>query len=170
VRTLGAIVTATIVVLLLRSTVLAALAVRGVVLDALAFATVVWGLRRGAGSGATFGFVIGLCADLDVAHWPGRHAMALALLGYIVGRLSGTLVRESPRAQFALLVLATAAHQVWAAAFELGGFLVWPELVSRAVVGAVATAAVGVAILWILRRLQGRPVITHAGVQPGKTI
>jgi rod shape-determining protein MreD len=82
------------VALLLRSTALSVLAARGVVLDVLAFVTVLWALRHGETWGTTFGFVLGLAADLDAAHWLGRHALVLALLGYAVGRLSHTLVRD----------------------------------------------------------------------------
>ena len=80
-RGIGAALSGVIVVLLLRSTLLAGLAARGIVLDALVFATVFWGLRGGAAFGATFGFAIGLCADLDAAHSLGRHALGLSLIG-----------------------------------------------------------------------------------------
>ena len=169
-RALGAVATGILVILMLRSTVLAALAVRGVVIDVLAFAAVIWGLQRGAAWGASFGFAIGLCADLDAAHWLGRHALALALEGYIVGRLSGTLVRDSARAQFVLVLVAAAAHQAWLAAFDLGGLGAWPEWVMRVLVGGTATAIVGVVVLGFLRRIQGRGWASHAGIQSGKTL
>ena len=167
-RGVGAVLTGIVVILLLRSTALAALAVRGIVIDALAFATVIWGLRRGTVWGASFGFAIGLCADLDAAHWMGRHALALSLEGYIVGRLSGTLVRESARAQFVLVLLAVAAHQAWVAAFELGGLGAWPEWIMRVGVGGVSTAIVGVLVLGVMRVFQGRTLISHVGIQSGK--
>src|SRR5262249_10329175 len=94
------------VTLLLRSTALASLAAHGVIVDVLAFATVVWALRHGESWGTGFGFALGLAADLDAAHWLGRHALALALMGYIVGRASRSLVRESPRTQAVLLIIA----------------------------------------------------------------
>jgi rod shape-determining protein MreD len=169
-RALAAAATAIALVLLLRSTLLAGLAVRGVVLDALAFATVAWGLMRGPSWGASFGFALGLAADLDAAHWLGRHALALTLAGYVVGRLAGTLVRDSVRTQFVLVALATAAHQAWSAAFELGGLRTWPLLLSRVVFGAVATGVVGAGILVLLRRMGGRVLLGHADLQPGKTI
>ena len=165
---LGALFTGVVVILMLRSTVLAALAVRGVVIDVLAFAAVMWGLQRGAAWGATFGFLIGLCADLDAAHWLGRHALALALEGYIVGRLAGTLVRDSARAQFVLVLAAAAAHQAWLAAFDLGGLGAWPEWLMRVLLGGTATAIVGVVVLSLLRRFQGRHWAVHAGIQSGK--
>lgn len=170
IRGLGALATGLMAVLLLRSTVLAAIAARGVVIDVLVFATVAWGLRRGASWGATFGFALGVCADLDTAHWLGRHALILSLLGYVVGRLSGTLVRESPRTQFVLLSLATATHLAWAAAFELGGFHAWPTIVGRVAVGSVATGVLGATILAVMRRLGGRTILGHADLQSGKTI
>ena len=166
----GALISAMVVVLLLRSTALAALAARGVVIDVLAFATVVWGLRRGSAWGASFGFAVGLCADLDAAHWLGRHALALTLMGYVVGRLSGTLVRESPRTHLALLVLATASHQAWTIAFELGGFMAWPEVLMRVFAGAIVTGILGAIVLWVPRRLFGPPRTGHAGLSPGKTL
>ena len=55
----GPFVLGLVVVLLLRSTALSAFAARGLVLDALAFATVLYALRNGAGWGCSFGFVLG---------------------------------------------------------------------------------------------------------------
>jgi rod shape-determining protein MreD len=160
-----------IVVLLLRSTALSALAARSVVLDVLAFATAVWALRHGATWGATFGFAIGLAADLDATHWLGRHALVLSLVGYVVGSLARTVVRESSRTQFVLFALATAAHQAWVVPFELGGIeglaTGWPYLLQRIVVGALATAPAGTLLLVVARRLIGRPLFGHALVQPG---
>ena len=165
----GALATGLMAVLLLRSTAFASLAARGVVIDVLVFATVAWGLRRGAGWGATFGFALGLFADLDTAHWLGRHALILSLLGYVVGRLSGTLVQESPRTQFVLLVVATAAHLAWAAAFELGGLRAWPVLATCVVVGSLTTGFLGAALLSLVRRFGGRTILGHADLQSGKT-
>ena len=92
-RPLGAFFLTGMVALLLRSTALSSLATRGFVVDVLAFTTVVWALRHGDAWGSSFGFFLGLVADLDAAHFLGRHALLLSLLGYAVGRLSGTLVR-----------------------------------------------------------------------------
>jgi rod shape-determining protein MreD len=160
-----------VVVLLLRSTALSAFAARGIVLDALAFAAVVWSLRHGATWGASFGFAIGLAADLDATHWLGRHALVLSLIGYVVGSLARTLVRESGRTQFVLFALATAAHQAWVVPFELGGIegllTGWPYLLQRVVIGAFATAPAGTLVLVAARRLVGRPLFGHALVQPG---
>jgi rod shape-determining protein MreD len=169
-RGLGAMATTLMVVLLLRSTALAAVAARGVVVDVLTLATVAWGLRHGAAWGASFGFVVGLCADLDAAHWLGRHALMLSLLGYVVGRLSGTLVRESPRTQLVLVVLATATHLTWSAAFELGGFRAWPVIALRVVTGAIVTGVLGAAFLALVRRLGGRTILGHADLHSGKTL
>ena len=159
-----------VVTLLLRSTALSAFAARGIVLDVLAFAVIVWALRHGAVWGATFGFVIGLLADLDATHWLGRHALILSLIGYVVGLLARTLVRESSRTQFVLLVLATAAHQAWVVPLELGGLdgllTGWPYLLQRVVVGALASAPAGTLVLWVARRLVGRPLLGHAIGQP----
>ena len=109
-RLLAGLLLLSLTALLMRSTALSVLAARGVVLDALAFATVVWALRAGETWGASFGFVLGLAADLDAAHWLGRHALVLALLGYTIGRLSRTLVRDSASTQLVLLFLATLVH------------------------------------------------------------
>jgi rod shape-determining protein MreD len=165
----GALATALIAVLVLRSTALAAWAARGVVIDVLVFATVAWALRRGAAWGSTFGFVLGLFADLDTAHWLGRHALILSLLGYVVGRLSGTLVRDSASTQFVLLVVATAAHLTWTALFEVGGFHAWPVVATRIAIGSLTTALLGAALLSIIRRLGGRTILGHADLQSGKT-
>lgn len=160
-----------VVVLLLRSTALSPLAARGVVVDVLAAATVFWGLRHGPAWGASFGFLLGLAADLDATHWPGRHALALSIVGYGVGRLAGTLVRESARTQLVLMGIAVAAHQAWTVAFELGGLegmgTGWPYLSRRAAVAAVVTAPLATLLMVAVRRVWGRPLFGHAHVHPG---
>ena len=170
-RGLGAFVFGMVVVLLLRSTVLSTFAARGIVLDALAFATVIWSLRHGAVWGASFGFAIGLAADLDATHWLGRHALVLSLVGYGVGRLARTVVRESPGSQFALIALAVIVHQAWIVPFELGGLegaaSGWTYLLGRVFIGALATAPAGTLLLMAARRLLGRPLFGHALAQPG---
>lgn len=158
-----------VVALLLRSTALSALAARGVVIDVLVFVTVVWALRHRESAGVTFGFVLGLAADLDAAHWPGRHALVLAALGYVVGRLSHTLVRESFRTQLVLLLAATVVHQTWATAFELQGPGGWLYLLQRVALAAAATAPIGALVLSFTGRLSGRGPFAHAGHDPGST-
>jgi len=171
VRGLGAFLLGTIVVLLLRSTALTPFAARGVVVDVLALATVFWALRYGAVWGSTFGFVVGLAADLDATHWMGRHALVLSLLGYAIGRLARTLVRESGRAQLVLIGLAVAIHQTWIIPFELGGLdhvgSGWVYLLQRVAVAALATAPIGALVFTVARRLSGRSVFGHALVPPG---
>ena len=148
------------VALLLRSTALSALAARGVVLDVLAFATVVWALRHGESSGASLGFALGLAADLDAAHWLGRHALVLALIGYAVGRLNQTLVRDRATTHLILLAFATVVHQAWTISFELGGFGGWLYLLGRVGLAAAATAPIGALLLAVVRRVSGRPLFS----------
>ena len=160
-----------IVVLLLRSTALTSFAARGLVIDVLAFAVTIWALRHGPSWGATFGFALGLCADVDTGHWLGRHALALSLLGYFVGRLSDTLVRESVRTQLVLLALTVFFHQAAVVAFELGGAGGgWTYLLTRSLLAALVTAPIGTLMLWIGRRLAGQPLFGNARVQPSKTV
>ena len=153
------------VALLLRSTALSALAARGIVIDILVFVTVVWSLKNGEGAGTTFGFFLGLAADLDAAHWIGRHALALCVLGYVVGRLSHTLVRESSRTQMVLLVVGTLAHQLWATVFELHGAASWPWLLQRVLLATLITAPLGALLLALMRRVSGRGLFTDATVE-----
>ncbi len=155
------------VALLLRSTALSVLAARGVVLDVLAFATVVWALHAGERWGSTFGFVLGLAADLDAAQRLGRHALALAVIGYVLGRLSRSLVRDSARTQFVLLLCATFVHQAWIQLFELGGPSGLAYLGVHAGLAALTTAPAGVLVLALLRWGGGQPLFGHASVQPG---
>jgi rod shape-determining protein MreD len=134
--------------LLLRSTLFAGLVSRGIVIDVLALATVAWSMRHRESWGSTFGFLLGLAADLDAAHWLGRHALALTLLGYGVGRLSNTLVKDSPLTQLVLFAAATALHQAWASAFDAsGGLAGLPWLVGRVLLATLTTAPVGVLLL-----------------------
>lgn len=149
-RPLGMFLLVALVALLLRSTLLASLAARGIVIDALVLATVTWSLRQKEGWGATFGFVLGLAADLDASHWLGRHALVLTLLGYGVGRLSNTLVKDSPLTQLVLIAAATAIHQLWATAFDVsGGVAGLPWLAGRVLLATVTTAPIGVLLLLV---------------------
>jgi rod shape-determining protein MreD len=162
-RPIGGFLVMATVALLLRSTILASLATHGVVVDALAFATVVWALRHGDSWGSSFGFFLGLVADLDAARWLGRHALVLSLLGYALGRLSSTLVRESARTQFALLAVTTLVHQAWSASFELGGGIVAaPWLLAHTLLATGVTASLGTLLLMATRRLVGRPLFGYA--------
>ena len=157
-RSLGGLILLLMVTLLLRSTALSSLAARGVVLDVLAFATVVWALRNGETSGATFGFLLGLAADLDAAHWLGRHTLALALLGYGVGRLNQTLMRDRAATHLILIVAATVLHQIWTLSFELGGLSGWLFLLGRVGLAAACTGPLGTVLLALVRRVSGRPI------------
>lgn len=166
-RLVGGFLLLMLVALLLRSTALSALAARGVVVDVLVFVTVIWALRHGETAGVVFGFFIGLAADLDAAHWLGRHALVMAALGYVVGRLSHTLVRESFRTQVVLLAAATLVHQLWATAFELQGAASWPYLLQRTVFAIVATAPLGAVLVSLIGRVSGRGFLGHATHESG---
>lgn len=156
-----------LVALLLRSTALSALAARGIVVDVLVFAAVLWSLRHGETAGVIFGFFIGLAADLDAAHWLGRHALIMTALGYVIGRLSHTLVRESFRTQLVLLAAATLVHQLWATAFELQGLASLPYLLQRVVLATAATAPLGALVISFIGRVSDRGPFGHAAHEPG---
>ncbi len=169
-KALLGLLTLLLVALLLRSTALSVLAARGVLLDVLAFAVVVWALARGEGWGTSFGFVLGLMADVDAAHWLGRHALVLALLGYAFGRLSHTLVRDSFRTQLALLFIATLIHETWVLSFDVGSAGSWPWLLGRVVLAALVTAPTGALVLLIARLGSGQPLFGHADLQSGSAL
>jgi len=155
------------VALLLRSTALSALAGRGVVLDVLAFATAMWALRRGETAGTLFGFALGLLADLDAAHWIGRHTLVLSLIGYAVGRMSHTLVREQARTAFVVLLIAAGVHQAWTLAFEVGAWTGWPYLLRQTLLAMLATAPIGTMVVAMLQRVGGRSWLTHGPIVEG---
>jgi len=157
-KALGGLLLLLVVALLLRSTALSSLASRGFVLDVLAFVAVVWALRHGEASGATFGFLVGLTSDMDAAHWLGRHALALALIGYGVGRLNQTLMRDRSTTHLMLIVAATVVHQAWTLSFELGGLAGWPYLLARVGLAAAVTGPLGTVLLALVRRVSGRPL------------
>jgi rod shape-determining protein MreD len=165
VRALGGLIVLAAVALLIRSTALSVLAARGVILDVLAFVTVVWALRWGESWGASFGFMLGLAADLDAAHWLGRHALVLALMGYVVGRLARALVRDNPLTQFLLLFAAAVVHQTWALAFELGPVASWRFLLRHVMIAGLATAPLGVLLLAVLRLGSGRSLFSLAATE-----
>lgn len=166
-NTIGSALVLAMVALLLRSTALSALAGRGIVIDVLAFATAVWALRRGESAGTLFGFLLGLLADLDAAHWIGRHALVLALLGYAIGRVSQTLVREQARTIFVVLLVGTGVHQAWTLAFEIGSLSGWSFLARQTLLAMLATAPLGTVVIALLLRVAGRTWLTHGRVSPG---
>ena len=166
-RGIGTALVLVTVALLLRSTALSALAGRGVLIDVLAFAVTAWAMRRGETAGTMFGFLLGLLADLDAAHWLGRHALALSLIGYASGRVSQTLVKDRARSSIALLVIAVFVHQVWTLAFEVGAWSGWPYILQRALLATAVTAPLGTIVLGIVRRVVGRPLFSHAAVASG---
>lgn len=161
-KQIGALVTVLIVALLLRSTALSALAARGIVLDVLSFAVVVWSLRHGETWGATCGFLLGLAADLDAAHWLGRHALALALMGYAVGRLGRSLVRDSFGTQLVVLFACTLLHQAWSSAFTIGAAAFTVDSALRVLVSAAVSAPIGALLLFIIHRVTGHSLFGHA--------
>lgn len=163
-RIVGATLLLVAVALLIRSTALSVLAARGVIVDVLAFATVVWALRWGENGGSSLGFLLGLASDLDAAHWLGRHAFVLALVGYAIGRLSRALVRDNPFTQLLLLFSATVVHQAWALAFEVGGVAGWRFLAGHVLVSGLVTAPLGVLLLGIVRLGSGRSLFALASV------
>jgi rod shape-determining protein MreD len=165
VRALGGLLLLAGVALLIRSTALSVLAARGVILDVLAFVAVVWALRWGESWGATFGFVLGLAADLDAAHWLGRHALVMALVGYAVGRLGRALVRDNPLTQLLLLFAVTVIHQAWALVFELGQVAGWRFLLGHVVIAGVATAPLGVLLIALVRLGSGRSLFILAATE-----
>jgi len=158
-----------LVALLLRSTALSVLGARGVVIDVLAFAVVAWSLRYGETPGTLLGFALGLLADLDDGHWLGRHALILALLGYAIGRLSHTLVRERSRTHLVVLAIATAVHQTWCTAFDLTSPAGWPYLLQRVGLSVLVTAPLGTLLIALARRLYGRPLFPHGPLGAGTT-
>lgn len=166
----GSLVVFVVVTMLLRSTALTALAARGVLIDVLAFATVVWALRHGEVWGTGFGFALGLAADLDAAHWLGRHALVLSLIGFLVGRSSRSLVRESARTHAVLICFATLAHQLWVGAFDYGGFAAWQPLLRRVLVSALATGPAGALLLFVIRRASGQPLFRNAALKSGPSL
>jgi len=169
VKPIGGLLTVVVVALLLRSTALSALAARGVVLDVLSFAVVVWSLRHGENWGSTCGFALGLAADLDAAHWLGRHALVLALMGYAVGRLGRTLVRDSAGTQLVVLFVCTLLHQAWSAAFTVGASAVTLDSATRVGLSAITTAPLGTVLLGIIRRVTGHSLFGHAALDSGSS-
>lgn len=166
-RLAGALLLFVAATMLLRSTALNALSARGITLDVLVFATVVWAMRNGETWGVSFGFALGLAADLDAAHWMGRHALMLALIGYVIGRGSHSLVRDSVRTQTVLLFGATLAHQAWGAAFDFTGLASVAPLLRRVALAALWTAPVGAAALLVVRFISGRSLFGNAALRPG---
>ena len=94
-------------VVLLQTTILEAVAVRGVMPDLQLILVVFLALRRGSMSGQIAGFVGGLLEDVVSLSPLGFHALVKALVGYCSGLVCG-LIRPSTIVVPALLVAAAA--------------------------------------------------------------
>jgi len=83
-------------------------------------------------------------------------------MGYAVGRLGRTLVRDSARTQLVVLFICTLLHQAWCAAFSFGGAEGAVVTGMRILISAAVTAPAGTLILGVVRRVTGHPLFSHA--------
>ena len=107
---LGAIV---FIALLLQTTIASDLRIRGVSPDFMLLVTICAGLAGGADTGAIVGFVAGLLIDLFLHATPfGLSALTYCLIGYGVGVLRRTVLREGGLLAPATALVASAAGVV----------------------------------------------------------
>jgi rod shape-determining protein MreD len=152
-----------LVVLTLQKSVLADIDVHDVRPDALLLLAVCAGLVAGAEVGAVIGFTAGLAADLFVLAPLGLSALVFSLVGYAVGSLRNTLIRDiwwiPPVTAFAASAGGVVLYAVVGAVVGQSQF-VRPELATTALVVGALNAILSLALVritgWALPQTQER--------------
>lgn len=138
---IGAVALAVAVALLLQLTVFPHLAWEGIVPNLCLLVVVAAALTRGPDFGAATGLAAGLLLDLapPADHLAGRWALALVLVGWVVGR-----VRAESRTPTSVVLTVAVASFVGTSVFALTGVLLGEP------VGSVPQmlAVVAVAVVW----------------------
>ena len=88
------------------------LSILGITPDFVVLLLVLLALRAGPTGGALIGFAIGLVQGLLAPETLGMDALAKAIVGWAVGKVSPTLAMEGPILYFGLVALAVLAHDV----------------------------------------------------------
>jgi rod shape-determining protein MreD len=84
--------------------------IAGVAPDFTIIALVILAMATGPSAGAVGGFCLGVVQDLSVPTLLGLHALAKALVGFVVGRTRGSLVFGVPLVEGAVLLAASLGH------------------------------------------------------------
>ncbi len=123
-------------------------------LDLFLLLVVLVGLGGNSLRGLGAGIAAGLVQDVLVASPIGLHALACCIVGYAVARLSQRVVTARPGVAVPILAAALVVHR--AVVVGLFALLGLPGLGERAGVPLQigATVALGVPLLWLLRRQQ----------------
>lgn len=114
-------------------------------------------VRVGAEVATLQGFAIGLCQDALSGGPLGLRAFVYCLLGFAIARLSRDLYTEEPLAQFWFLLggtLLVGLLTLGLLAFFLESPPLLPTLAWVVLPEALATALLGLTVLWLLRRAQ----------------
>lgn len=122
-----------LVAVVLQVTFFPHLAWHGVVPDLALLVVVAAGLTRGSQFAAVLGFTGGLLLDLapPADHYAGRWALALVVVGYVVGRLRPVGQGQGARPEPVMVVAAAAAASfLGTSVFALSGLLLSDPVVS----------------------------------------
>ncbi len=133
-----------VVALLLQVTLFPQVAIDGVVPDVVLLVVVAAALVRGPSYAMTLGFLAGLVLDLapPADHVAGRWAIALVVVGWLVGRVRG----DAASSAVAALTTVAAASFVGTSIYALSGLV----LRDPALPVAEALAVIPIAVLWDL--------------------
>lgn len=137
-------------VLVVHVTVLTRVETAGVRPDILVLLAVAAGLTGGRERGAAVGFAAGILGDLFVDTPLGLSALTFSVVGFVVGVVSGTILRTTwwiaPVTAFAASAAAVLLYAVAGAMVGLPSFLV-PELAVIALVVASVNALLAVPMI-----------------------
>jgi rod shape-determining protein MreD len=95
----------------LQATVFGSFAVLGVKPDTTVILIVCYGIMRGDAEGAVFGFFAGLAQDLFGGYFIGLFALLGMLIGYLSGKPFKDFFRDNYSLPFVPVVIATLCHQ-----------------------------------------------------------
>jgi len=149
-----------LVAILIQTTLVPDLRVRGVAPDLMLLIAVCAGLAGRAELGAVVGFIAGLLADLFLQTTPlGLSALTCCLIGFTVGAIRRSVLREGRALQPLIALLASAAGVIL---FVLIGGMVGQSQLTGLGPHRIGETAVIVAVMNAILALAVAPVVAWA--------
>jgi len=149
-----------VIAVVLQVMVTSRITVLGVTADLFVILTVIMAVSRGSLTGAIFGFVAGLFADVAFMQPLGIHALIYLLVGYLVGMFVARFETASPWAVLPLVGVSSVLAQF---VFGLFQYIIGPKAAffsmigTQMIPGAILDALFAVPIYLLLLRARVIP-------------
>ncbi len=148
---------ALLLTLLLQLTLADRLGIMGIRPDLTILFLVFLGARRGPVMGTLLGFVVGLMQDLLVPELLGMNMLAKSILGYGVGRVTGSLMLDNMGIRLGLVGVSVLLHDfIYLLAYTgLDIPRLFIMFISQSIPTAIYTALVGLVIIMVASAVGG---------------